>query len=167
VEYSTPAVYPTSASYAHYGESHGAYQPVYPTKPAEDTIVTSVVHATKIVTVPVVPVPASEYPAASSAPAPAEYSPYVPAAAHYSSVSAGKPAPSAPAQPYTSLPKPVYPSSVYYSAANSTATYATGTGKPEATKTGSTVPYFTGAASSVKVGGVLGGVVAAMFAVLL
>jgi hypothetical protein len=115
--------YPTASDYEEYTETS-----------------TTVIYATQIVTLSVVPVPEKEYYASSSSAAEAkEYE-------HYTES------------------KPEYTPAHYYPAPNVTVSYGSGTGKPYATETGYKVPKFTGAAATVKVGGIMGAALAAVFA---
>lgn len=113
--------YPTGADYEEYTET-----------------ATTVLYATQVVTLSIVPVPESEYYTTSSAAEPEHYT----------------------------ESKPEYTPSHYYPAPNVTVSYGTGTGKPSVSQTGYHVPEFTGAAATVKVGGLMGAALAAVIALL-
>lgn len=141
-----PAEYPSSPSpyepdHEQPSQGHGSY-------PEDEE--TAIVYATQVVTLSVVPVPASEdHASLSSAALPAEIFP------------AGQPFASYHANP--SAGHPVYPSS------NDTVGYSASTGAgaiPSKTGDGD-VPLFTGAAVTLKINGPWGGVVVALFALLI
>ncbi|KAF2735887.1 hypothetical protein EJ04DRAFT_183077 [Polyplosphaeria fusca] len=159
--YPTPSsiVYETKTEeYAAYTPTQEAYHehehksfPPYPTP-------SSVVYETKVVTLSIVPVPASEYAAVESSSAEAMGYPVSEVAAvEYAATTAE-----------AAYSKPAYTGEMHYYGGNATASYggATGTGKPSASATSHEVPYFTGAASRLTAGGLVGGAVAVMAALL-
>jgi hypothetical protein len=147
---SSDGALPTSSdsSYEHYTEE---------SYPASSTTLPSV-YVTKVMTLSVIPVPASEYYAVSSA---SDSSSSSPSASHVSEGSDSH----ASAAPEHSTPQST--PGVHYTLANMTFSYGTGTGSHGASKTEHDVPYFTGAASRVRVSGVVGGVVVAVAAMML
>ncbi|KAF2193964.1 hypothetical protein K469DRAFT_501042, partial [Zopfia rhizophila CBS 207.26] len=128
---------PNHSSAPSYGEKPSN---AYPSKP------TPTVYATKVLTLSVVPVPESEYYAQTSA-------------ARVPAPHCGTPGYSAPSGGYSA---PVGG----YKNENVTISFATGTGKPSASYSAPPA-YFTGAAASVRVGGMLAGGMAAALAWLL
>jgi hypothetical protein len=156
VLYSTPqAAYPTGADYpeGNKPEQEQEYEhnpssvPSSPSAstPTEDETPVVYATATQLVTLSVVAVPASEYYASKSAAGPENV--YSSAGPNHNPVTPGN--------------TPAY----YHPAPNPTVSF--GTGAPSASKTAYEAPYFTGAAVSVKVGGMLGGVVVAAVGLLL
>lgn len=155
-------IYPTNLVYTHGGHGEHKSFPLTPTPS---------VYATKIVTLSVVPVPSSEYYAQHPSPVPVAPSSIVPSKpaqddAQYFSLASVSPSSVVPPTPAES---PLCGrTGCHYEGGNMTMSYGTGTGVPVASKTTAyDVPYFTGAASSVKFGGVMAGGVAAAVAMFL
>lgn len=146
--------YPT-----HDKPEYPAYpKPTKPAYPVDET--TTKVYQTKVITLSKIAIPESEYYALyPSAPAPAYPEGDKPTKPTHADEYPSKPYPT----PAGDKPgKPYYPGGTY-AAGNETMQYGTGYVKPSASKTGGypAVPEFTGAAASVRAGGVLAFVAAA------
>ncbi|KAL6709823.1 hypothetical protein ACN47E_000608 [Coniothyrium glycines] len=144
-------IHPDATSEPVHGNGYGSRPEVsqaYPSKPAAEVKVSTIiskVYTTEIVTVSKVPVHESKVPANESK-YPAEHPSSIPDK------------PSTPAQtPAVPQPgKPAPPSTGYsYPAKNTTVPYSPGGAKPSASQTSYNMPQFTGAASTVQVGGMM------------
>jgi hypothetical protein len=159
--------------------SNTPYTPSQPSKPSTPEDSTTKVTATKIVTMTKIPIPESQYyathpsvasPSASMIKYPDSDSgksyvnkPVAPSSAVYN----GGDKPVAPTGSAGGA-KPIYPTVVGYPGSNVTISYGTATSKTsQPSQTGYKVPEFTGAASAVKVGGVVAGAVAAFAAMMM